>query len=151
MGKYNASDASNTSHPRFKSSVTFSGLLNALDGVASSEERIIFMTTNHFDRLDPALIRPGRVDVKEVLDDATGEQARRLYVKFYGGSSDRTRREGEQVYSEEEVAHMGDSIAAIIESEAMSGRRISMASLQGLFIRSGAQDSIDGLREMYRR
>lgn len=45
--------------------VTFSGLLNAIDGVASADERILFMTTNHVDRLDPALIRPGRVDVKQ--------------------------------------------------------------------------------------
>lgn len=38
--------------------LTFSGLLNALDGVASAEGRILFMTTNYVDRLDPALIRP---------------------------------------------------------------------------------------------
>ena len=30
--------------------LTFSGLLNALDGVASAEGRIVFMTTNHLDR-----------------------------------------------------------------------------------------------------
>ena len=39
--------------------LTFSGLLNAIDGVTSTEGRILFMTTNHVDRLDPALIRPG--------------------------------------------------------------------------------------------
>lgn len=47
--------------------VTFSGLLNCLDGVASTEARILFMTTNYLERLDPALIRPGRVDVKEYI------------------------------------------------------------------------------------
>lgn len=31
--------------------LTFSGLLNALDGVASTEGRIIFMTTNHIEKL----------------------------------------------------------------------------------------------------
>ncbi|KAJ2667963.1 Complex III assembly protein translocase and chaperone, partial [Coemansia sp. RSA 1285] len=60
-----------------QSMVTFSGLLNALDGVASSDERIIFMTTNHIERLDPALIRPGRVDVKVFLGNATAYQTRR--------------------------------------------------------------------------
>ena len=30
--------------------LTFSGLLNALDGVAAAEGRIVFMTTNHIDR-----------------------------------------------------------------------------------------------------
>ncbi|CAM9854646.1 unnamed protein product [Chrysoparadoxa australica] len=63
--------------------VTFSGLLNTLDGVASSEERIVFMTTNFVERLDPALIRPGRVDVVELLDDASDSQAKRLFAQFY--------------------------------------------------------------------
>lgn len=44
--------------------VSFSGLLNALDGVAAQEGRIFFMTTNHIEKLDPALIRPGRCDIK---------------------------------------------------------------------------------------
>lgn len=44
----------------YHSPLTFSGLLNALDGVAASEGRLVFMTTNHLNRLDPALIRPGR-------------------------------------------------------------------------------------------
>jgi chaperone BCS1 len=51
--------------------VTMSGLLNALDGVASSEERVLFMTTNFLDRLDPALVRPGRVDVKQYFGNST--------------------------------------------------------------------------------
>jgi chaperone BCS1 len=63
--------------------LTFSGLLNALDGVASSEERIIFMTTNHYDRLDPALIRPGRVDVQEYIGRATQDQVQRMFSRFY--------------------------------------------------------------------
>jgi len=49
---------------------TFSGFLNALAGVASAEERVIFMTINHLERLGPALVRPGRVDLIELVDDA---------------------------------------------------------------------------------
>jgi chaperone BCS1 len=45
-----------------RSQVTFSGLLNALDGVRSQEGRILIMTTNHKEHLDPALMRPGRAD-----------------------------------------------------------------------------------------
>ena len=45
--------------------LTLSGLLNAIDGVTSSEGRIVFMTTNYVDKLDPALIRPGRVDYRD--------------------------------------------------------------------------------------
>lgn len=39
-----------------------------------SEERLVFMTTNYVDRLDPALIRPGRVDVMEKIDHASDHQ-----------------------------------------------------------------------------
>jgi mitochondrial chaperone BCS1 len=63
--------------------LTFSGLLNAIDGAASTEGRIIVMTTNHIDRLDPALIRPGRADVKLALGNATGAQAGRLFERFF--------------------------------------------------------------------
>ncbi|XP_031551642.1 mitochondrial chaperone BCS1-like [Actinia tenebrosa] len=63
--------------------VTFSGLLNTLDGVASTEERIVFMTTNHIDRLDPALIRPGRVDLQLEISWASESQITRMFARFY--------------------------------------------------------------------
>lgn len=45
--------------------MTLSGLLNFIDGLWSScgDERIIIFTTNHKERLDPALLRPGRMDM----------------------------------------------------------------------------------------
>ncbi|CAO3645551.1 unnamed protein product [Cunninghamella blakesleeana] len=64
-------------------SITFSGLLNAIDGVAAQEGRILFMTTNHIEKLDPALIRPGRIDVKIHFGNATKEQATELFTKFF--------------------------------------------------------------------
>ncbi|KAI2941188.1 hypothetical protein CBS147322_9493 [Aspergillus niger] len=64
--------------------VTFSGLLNALDGVASAEERIIFLTTNHVERLDEALVRPGRVDMTVRLGEVTRYQVGCLWDRFYG-------------------------------------------------------------------
>jgi chaperone BCS1 len=63
--------------------VTFSGLLNAIDGVAAGEGRILFATTNHVTRLDPALIRPGRIDRQIEISLATREQARRLFLRFF--------------------------------------------------------------------
>ncbi len=67
--------------------VTLSGLLNALDGVSSREGRVLFLATNHPERLDPALVRPGRVDKKIKLGYATADQARRLFLWFYRGRS----------------------------------------------------------------
>lgn len=66
-----------------RSKVTFSGLLNAIDGVAAGEGRLLFATTNHIERLDPALIRPGRIDRKMFIGYATKEQASRLFQRFF--------------------------------------------------------------------
>ncbi|KAL3936571.1 MAG: hypothetical protein SGBAC_008140 [Bacillariaceae sp.] len=47
--------------------LSLSGLLNVLDGVVDTPGRIVIMTSNHPEMLDPALIRPGRVDKKLLL------------------------------------------------------------------------------------
>lgn len=71
-----------------KSGVTFSGLLNAIDGVASKENYIVFMTTNHIDKLDAALIRPGRIDMKQLIDYPDENQVTTFFKQFYPDCSD---------------------------------------------------------------
>jgi chaperone BCS1 len=66
-----------------KSNVTFSGLLNCLDGLCSKPGLITIITTNHIDKLDPALIRTGRVDLKIKLDYPELEQINEYYKLFY--------------------------------------------------------------------
>ena len=63
--------------------LTFSGLLNALDGICAGEGRILFATTNHLERLDPALIRPGRIDRRVHIGPASRTQLSRIYRNFY--------------------------------------------------------------------
>lgn len=63
--------------------VSFSGLLNALDGAAAQEGCVIMMTTNHKERLDEALIRPGRCDVHVKVDKASKQQAKRMFWRFF--------------------------------------------------------------------
>ncbi|WOH10362.1 hypothetical protein DCAR_0729830 [Daucus carota subsp. sativus] len=60
----NAKPVPSDRHPR-DVQFSLSGLLNFIDGLWSScgDERIIIFTTNHKDRLDPALLRPGRMDM----------------------------------------------------------------------------------------
>ncbi|KAG6008863.1 hypothetical protein E4U21_003674 [Claviceps maximensis] len=58
-----ASSITNGSAPPATGRISLSGLLNILDGVASQEGRILIMTTNHIEKLDKALIRPGRIDM----------------------------------------------------------------------------------------
>ena len=118
----------------YTGNVTFSGLLNALDGVASStSQRILFMTTNHISRLDPALIRPGRVDLKELLDDATPYQAADLFIRFYHGS-----------LSEQDLTALQQDLVVKVSEARDAGQAVSMAALQGHFIRHAAKDAVKG-------
>jgi chaperone BCS1 len=76
--------------------VTFSGLLNALDGIITPENLICFITTNYKHHLDSALLRPGRIDYIMNFDNATKEQVYDIFnvymsnpdanitQKFYG-------------------------------------------------------------------
>jgi chaperone BCS1 len=57
--------------------------LNAIDGVAAGEGRILFATTNHPQRLDAALVRPGRIDRKVEIGLADRNQIRRIYQRFF--------------------------------------------------------------------
>lgn len=68
-----------------ESQVTFSGLLNVLDGVFAKEGRILFMTTNHIEQLDEALIRSGRIDYRLEFKNATRAQALEMWEKFFPG------------------------------------------------------------------
>lgn len=64
--------------------VTTSGLLNALDGVATPHGLVTIMTTNHPERLDPALSRPGRVDRTLEFGLPDSATIARHFEFFYG-------------------------------------------------------------------
>jgi len=92
--------------------VSFSGLLNALDGVVATEERIVFMTTNHFRRLPRALVRPGRVDLQVYVGLASRLQLHRMFIRFFPGED-----------------ALAEQFATLCE-----GENLSMAELQGFFM-----------------
>lgn len=66
--------------------VTLSGLLNFIDGLWSScaEARIIVFTTNHQDRIDPALLRPGRMDMHIEMSYCTFSAFKQLATNYLG-------------------------------------------------------------------
>jgi mitochondrial chaperone BCS1 len=91
-------DATNTSHLRESGPVdkdvqqyiykeadalNLAGVLNVLDGVVDSPGRIIVMTSNYPEKLDAALIRPGRIDHKILMDYMTGEDACSLVQHYF--------------------------------------------------------------------
>lgn len=67
--------------------VTLSGLLNALDGFSAPDNVLFVMTSNQIEALDPALLRPGRIDYRLYLGPATEEQKVELYRRFFPESS----------------------------------------------------------------
>lgn len=66
-----------------KNKISLSGLLNAIDGVTSPEDIVMFITTNHPDHLDKALLRPGRIDMTMEFKPLTPELAQKMLEKFY--------------------------------------------------------------------
>lgn len=75
-----------------KTFLSFSGLINILDGLARKEGLIIFLTTNHIKRLDEALIRPGRIDKYVEFTYATKNQIRKMYKAFVPNQLDKMER-----------------------------------------------------------
>ena len=73
--------------------ISLSGLLNAIDGVATHEGRTLIMTTNHPEKLDAALVRPGRVDRKVSFQLAMKEQVKELFVRMYAASEELSEEE----------------------------------------------------------
>ena len=64
------------------------GLLNVLDGVVDSPNRIVIMTTNHPEKLDPALIRPGRINRKILMGYLYPEQGLEMARHYFGELSE---------------------------------------------------------------
>jgi len=108
--------------------LTFSGLLNAIDGVTSTEGRIVFMTTNYPERLDPALIRPGRVDFQQEISHCSGQQLTRMFAKFF------------PLESEARAEQFGLAAGEV-------GAPLSAAQVQGYFMwfKHSPQDAIDNV------
>jgi len=67
-----------------KNMVTFSGILNNLDGITTQDGFLCFITTNYKNLLDTALLRPGRIDRQLRFEAATREQIQDMYVRFMG-------------------------------------------------------------------
>jgi len=101
---------------KVESKISFSGLLNALDGVGSSKGQIFILTTNLKDNLDPALIRKGRVDVHVPFMHADNEQMKLMWASYYPGHIEKA-----------------DDFATIL-NERLEGKLVAASSLQHFFV-----------------
>ncbi|KAG2125305.1 hypothetical protein DEU56DRAFT_974111 [Suillus clintonianus] len=91
------------------SKVSLSGLLNALDGIGAQEGRILFATTNKYSSLDPALCRPGRMDLHVEFKLASKYQADELFKRFYLPSSHKPASDDDKEKSSPAQAHPNGS------------------------------------------
>jgi chaperone BCS1 len=132
--------------------LSLSGLLNILDGVASQEGRVLIMTTNHVDKLDKALIRPGRVDMIVKFDLADTGMISSIFRAIFApleGDDKRPASEAEAVQDPEDVKRQveadkvrRDEITAEIEKLAedfaaqIPAHEFSPAELQGYLLKN---------------
>lgn len=81
-------DTDKVKKKRKKPQVTLSGLLNTIDGAASQEGRLLIMTSNTPETLDPALIRHGRVDKQIKFDYIQRSNAKQLFIRMFSMHAD---------------------------------------------------------------
>jgi len=70
------------------SGVSFSGFLNALDGVVELDGILVIITTNHIEKMDPALMRAGRIDTKVEISYSSGREISEYLSIFYNQKID---------------------------------------------------------------
>jgi hypothetical protein len=66
--------------------LNLSFLLNLLDGILETPGRILIITTNHPEKLDPALIRPGRIDINIEVGYCDVKMINDIYTYFFDGN-----------------------------------------------------------------
>jgi len=132
LNRTTARQVSGSTNSNSHKGLSLSGLLNAIDGVASQEGRVLIMTTNIPDALDPASIRPGRIDMRVHFEYATRSQIRELFISMYRDMTENTA----QHISSVPVADEKSSLPALADDFAamLPPGRLSMAAVQGYLI-----------------
>jgi len=93
--------------------VTLSGLLNVLDGFFAPENVVFVMTTNHMEMLDPALLRPGRIDYRLYMGEASDRQRVELYRRFFPEATEEEAIEFAQAHCTETMAEFQGMLLAL--------------------------------------
>jgi chaperone BCS1 len=121
--------------------ISLSCLLNAIDGVSSPDGRLLIMTTNHPELLDPALVRPGRVDLHIGFVLPGHAELEALFLSMYS----KAVTISELISTEKEISAESTCINGITSensietlakqfAEALPSSRHSLASAQGYLL-----------------
>ena len=88
--------------------ITLDDILNLWDGIRETPGRILVISSNHYDKLDPALIRPGRIDITHELSNASHNVIAEMYNHLFGNNIDKDslQQVQEHFYSPAEIINM---------------------------------------------
>jgi hypothetical protein len=89
-------------------SLTLDDILNLWDGIRETPGRIIVISSNHYNELDPALIRPGRIDITHELSKASHSVISDVYMHLFGSkiSATKLKKVKENFYSPAELINI---------------------------------------------
>jgi len=88
-------------------------LPNVLDGFFAPENVVFVMTTNHMEMLDPALLRPGRIDYRLYMGEASDRQRVELYRRFFPEATEEEAIEFAQAHCTETMAEFQGMLLAL--------------------------------------
>jgi hypothetical protein len=90
------------------SSLTLDDILNLWDGIRETPGRIIVISSNHYNELDPALIRPGRIDITHELSNASHSVISDVYIHLFGSNINaaKLKKVKENFYSPAELINI---------------------------------------------
>jgi DNA replication protein DnaC len=71
--------------------LTLSFILNLIDGIRETPGRILIITSNLYDQIDKALIRPGRIDITLNMTNANHQMIQGIYSNFYNKTLDNSQ------------------------------------------------------------
>jgi SpoVK/Ycf46/Vps4 family AAA+-type ATPase len=88
--------------------ITLDDILNLWDGLRETPGRILVISSNHYDRLDAAIRRPGRIDITLGLKNISHNTLREMYKHFYKSDIDESRLLSieEDLYSPAEITNL---------------------------------------------
>lgn len=140
----------------YRGGLSFSGLLNGLDGVATPQGLVFMMTTNHPEKLDAALIRDGRVDMKVEFPKSTPEAVKVMFRAYYPSfnrwqsktNDGRPNLKPDGESDEKELELLAERFSD--EWHSVFPHGLPMASVQQHFIRhrrSSAKECVEGVKD----
>ena len=90
---------------RLEEPITLDDILNLWDGIRETPGRILVISSNHYRKLDPALTRPGRIDITHELSNASHKTIAEMYHHLFGSniSTTKLKRIQEYLYSPAEL------------------------------------------------